>query len=268
MKRPKNRYRRALQHLIEDVEKVECPYCGKQMQFLHWQHLISHNKHISDVRRDFPKLPTMTLNESLKRKDSRNGCTEKIKETCEERYGGVGFASDDLALKTRHVIKERYGNRNVMKTEHGKKYFRGELNPLKNPEIARRVSKALKGRCSPHKGKTYEEILGEEIAEKRKKELKKSGAYGQSLNTKISAPQLELFKMVKEKYPTAVLEYIILDYCLDIAVPDLKLCFEYDGSYWHDPEKDKIRDEVLFKLGWKVFRFIDTVPNELPINLI
>ena len=268
MKKPKNRYRRALQHLIEDVERVVCPYCGKQMQFLHWQHLISHNKHISDVRRDFPKLPTMTLNESLKRKGSRNSCTEKIKETCEERYGGVGFASDDLALKTRYVIKERYGNRNVMKTEHGKKYFRGEFNPLKNPEIARRVSKALKGRCSPHKGKTYEEILGEDLAEKRKKEQVINGQKGWLAAPHISKPQLKLFEIVKKKYPNAVLEYPVLDYCLDIAVPDLKLCFEYDGSYWHDPEKDKKRDDVLSTLGWRVIRFIDQIPNDLPANLI
>ena len=191
------------------------------------------------------------------------GITEKIKKTCEKRYGGVGYASKELKEKSDLKTKVIYGKRNIMKTEEGKKHFKGDKNPLRNPEIAKKVSETKKGIPSPLKGKTYEEILGEEKAKRRKKELKRSGAYGQSITPRISAPQLKLFQMVKEKYPTAILEYPVLDYCLDIAVPELKLCFEYDGSYWHDEERDKKRDEVLERMGWKVIRFIDNLPASL-----
>lgn len=263
MKKPKNRYERGLKHLIQDVDFVTCPYCGKTMQFLHWKHLEMHNKTTTDVRKDFPNIPTMTLKESNRRKDARNSCTEKVKNTCERRYGGVGFASKDLEKKSRDVIEERYGERNIMKTDHGKKFFEDELNPLKDPLIAKKVSEKLKGRPSKLKGKTYEEILGEERADERKKEQVINGQKGWLAAPRISAPQLELYKIVKDKYPTAVLEYPVLDYCLDIAVPELKLCFEYDGSYWHDPDKDKIRDQVLSSLGWTVKRFIDELPNKV-----
>jgi len=184
----------------------------------------------------------------------------KASETCKQKYGGRGFASKELEEKSRDCMEERYGNRNIMKTEDGKKHFRGDKNPLRDPTIAEKVSETKKGQPSKLKGKTYEEIMGKEKTKKRKKELKKSGAYGQSITPRISAPQLELFKMIKEKYPTAILEYPVLDYCLDIAVPELKLCFEYDGSYWHDVEKDKKRDEVLEGMGWKVTRYVDDLP--------
>lgn len=247
-------------HLVKDVEFVICPYCGKQMQFLHWQHLKTHNKTIKDVRREFPNIPTMTKKDIKKRSNRRVECEEQIINTCNNRYGGIGYSSDELKKKSYKTNKKKYGRSNIMKTEHGKNYFKGDLNPLRDPETAKKVSNTLTGQPSKLKGKTYEEILGEEKTLKRKKELKKSGAYGQSITPRISAPQLELFKLVKDKYPTAVLEYPVLDYCLDIAVPELKLCFEYDGSYWHDIEKDKIRDEVLSKFGWIVRRFIDELP--------
>jgi len=264
MKRPLNRYQRFLKHFIKDVEFVTCPYCGKKSQFLHWGHLKKlHNKTIEDIREEFPHSPTMTKKESEKRSASRIKCNNKILKTCETRYGGIGFSSKNLAKKTRDSIKKKYGRKNIMKTNHGKEYFIGDNNPLRDPEVAKKVSSSLKGQSSKLKGKTYEEILGEETAKRRKKELKKSGVYGQSITPKISAPQLELFQMVKEKYPTAVLEYPVLDYCLDVAVPELKLCFEYDGSYWHDVEKDKLRDEILEGMGWKIARFVDKLPPSI-----
>jgi len=188
---------------------------------------------------------------------------KKASETCNQRYGGRGFKSETLKKKSYDCTEERYGENNIMKVEDFK--FKGDKNPLRDPKIAKKVSQGVKDFIEKEghwlKGKTYEEILGPERAKERKKELKKSGAYGQSITPKISAPQLQLFQMVKEKYPTAVLEYPVLDYCLDIAVPELKLCFEYDGSYWHDEEKDKRRDEVLEGMGWIVNRYVDVLPT-------
>lgn len=264
MKRPPNRYDRGRVHNIKDVETVECPYCHKKMQFLHWMHLKKlHNKSIYDVRQEFPEIPTMTKKESSRRKIARKDCNNKIVKTCKQKYGGIGFASEGLAIKSRVVMKERYGNIQIMKTDHGKEYFAGELNPMKDPEISKKVSESMKGKPSKLKGKTYEEILGEEKAEVRRIQQIQAGVKGQTMTPKISAPQKELFKMVKKKYPTAVMEYPILDYCLDIAIPEMKLCYEYDGSYWHDIEKDKKRDKVLKKIGWKVIRFIDELPKKI-----
>jgi hypothetical protein len=254
----KTAYEKGIVHLIQDVEYIICPYCNQQRQWLTYNHLKEHNKTIQDVRNEFPNLPTMTLKESIKRKEARRSCTEKIKQTCQIKYGGVGFASKELNEKYEKTTESKYGNKNVMKTEHGKQFFIGENNPQKNPETRKKTSESLKGKASKLKGKTYEEILGEDKAKIRKIQQIQFGVKGQSLTPKISKPQLQLYEVIKQQYPTAVLEYPVLDYCLDIAVPEKKLCFEYDGAYWHqDKEKDKKRDEVLTELGWKVIRFRD-----------
>jgi hypothetical protein len=189
---------------------------------------------------------------------------EKTNETFRKRYGGIGFDCE-LGEKSRKTIKEKYGEDNIMKVEEFK--FIGDKNPLRRKDIADKVSKGVKKYIKKEghwlKGKTYEEILGKKRAKERIKELRISGAIGCSMTPRISAPQLQLYEMVKEKYPTAILEYPVGDFCIDIAVPEEMIAFEYDGSYWHDEEKDKIRDSILEQLGWTVYRFVDKLPNFL-----
>ncbi len=92
------------------------------------------------------------------------GVAEQKTKTCEERYGGAGFASKELSKKTRDTTKLKYGNSNIMKTKEGKKHFIGDLNPMKNKEISKKVSVSLKGKLSQLKGKNYIKIHGIEKA--------------------------------------------------------------------------------------------------------
>jgi DNA-directed RNA polymerase subunit RPC12/RpoP len=43
---------------------------------------------------------------------------------------------------------------------------------------------------------------------------------------------------------------------IDIFIPNLNLCIEFDGSYWHKDKKDvdKIKSEMLFEEGFKLIR--------------
>jgi hypothetical protein len=43
---------------------------------------------------------------------------------------------------------------------------------------------------------------------------------------------------------------------VDIFIPKLNLCIEFDGSYWHKDKRDidKIKSEMLFKEGFKLIR--------------
>lgn len=189
---------------------------------------------------------------------------EKTKKTSEEKYGGIGYTSS-YACKCNEKTKERYGDSNPMKTERGKQNFRQSIlkkqgvdNPLKDPEIAKKVSETMKEKIKNEghwmKGKTYEELYGNK-AEERREQQRYYGLKGYLLTPRISAPQLKLYEEILKQYPTAVLEYPVGCFCIDIAVPELKLAFEYDGEYWHqDKEKDKKRDEILHQLGWKVTR--------------
>jgi len=237
---------------------------------LHWQHLKMHNKTIQDVRKEFPDHPTMTLIESNRRSKARLKCTNKINKTCEAKYGGVGFASNELKNKTLDSIQEKYGVDNCMRVEDIALRMGSQLTKEANPERAKKISKSLKGQSSKLKGKTYEEIHGRNKAAKLKKQRIIDGVKGMMMTPKISAPQKQLYKKVKRYYPNAKMEFpFAYIFCLDIAIEDLKICIEYDGSYWHDKEKDDERDKILKDLGWDTIRFEDYVPddNELMMKI-
>lgn len=50
-------------------------------------------------------------------------------------------------------------------------------------------------------------------------------------------------------------QYPVLKYFVDFGNPILKIAIECDGKYFHDPVKDKKRDEELKNIGWTVYRF-------------
>lgn len=87
-----------------------------------------------------------------------------------------------------------------------------------------------------------------------------------------SGPQIKLYGMIKELYPTAILNYPFIktknnktvQYSLDIAIPEYKLDIEYDGSYWHKDRlvNDELRDQNIKNFGWRVIRFLDYIPTE------
>ncbi|KAA5544850.1 DUF559 domain-containing protein [Adhaeribacter rhizoryzae] len=49
-------------------------------------------------------------------------------------------------------------------------------------------------------------------------------------------------------------QFPLFNYFIDFANPYLRIGLELDGKDYHDEEKDKIRDELLYKFGWKIFR--------------
>lgn len=76
----------------------------------------------------------------------------------------------------------------------------------------------------------------------------------------ISKPQLELYNLIKQKYPEAELEYPIRTKhsvrFADIGIPSLKLDIEYDGIFWHtNKQLDDLRDKHLAEVSWKTIRF-------------
>lgn len=49
-------------------------------------------------------------------------------------------------------------------------------------------------------------------------------------------------------------QYPALNYFLDFGNPGLKVALELDGKYYHNQDKDFIRDMELKKNGWNVYR--------------
>lgn len=258
--------KRPCMYNIVDSDFVECPYCNKKLQLLHWGHLKKlHNKTVNDVHIEFPNIPSMTKKESIRRSEARLKCNQQIEKTCNEKYGGIGYKSNTLCNKSINTTIQKFGSENIMKVDKYVDLFRGPNGiPSKNkcPERAEKISKSLKGRPSPLKGKTYKEIHGEEKTKKLIKDRKISGAIACSKCTNPSVPQVKLYEMVKTIYESAILNHTVEWYCIDIAIIDKKIAIEYDGSYWHqDLRKDLERQNDLEKLGWKFIRYIDQLPS-------
>lgn len=79
---------------------------------------------------------------------------------------------------------------------------------------------------------------------------------------RTSKDEIRFRDVIRQHIPDAVWQYEIKTqnstYYMDIALPQHKIAFEYDGSYWHERNKDKDdrKDKNLSEIGWKVIRFV------------
>lgn len=99
----------------------------------------------------------------------------------------------------------------------------------------------------------------------RERMLNGGAAYMLSFVRNPSKPQVKLFHLIQEVCPYSVLNYpcVALNCSIDIAVPQLSLAIEYDGSYWHqDEESDRKRQQILEEEGWTVLRYRDYIPTK------
>jgi very-short-patch-repair endonuclease len=88
----------------------------------------------------------------------------------------------------------------------------------------------------------------------------KCNPYTMRKNGYISRPQRLLKKIVEMVYEKPCeMEYYIKTQCswrfADVAIPALKIDFEFDGEKWHSMEKDQKRDAELKAVGWTVYHF-------------
>lgn len=77
---------------------------------------------------------------------------------------------------------------------------------------------------------------------------------------RVSKIELVFRDIIQKYFPNAVGSYIItssygFNWLVDVALPERKIAFEYDGIYWHTKEKDEKKDTDLNKQGWQVIRF-------------
>lgn len=72
-----------------------------------------------------------------------------------------------------------------------------------------------------------------------------------------NAIEVALGELVGLMYPQAerIAEHPVGRMRIDVAVPSLKMGFEADGEYWHDPVKDASRDAFLCSQGWFIHRY-------------
>jgi very-short-patch-repair endonuclease len=171
--------------------------------------------------------------------------------------------------------KGNVGNQNnvnvIKKISNTKKemYKSGEIknwNDGLTKETDKRVREGGKKGGLKRKGKSYytderrikQSVKQKEWAKNNKEHYRRMRKLCSQIS--ISKPQMELYLLIKERYPEAELEYLIkTNYSwryADIAIPSLKIDIEYDGQNWHKNKSlDDLRDKQLAEVGWKTIRF-------------
>ena len=101
--------------------------------------------------------------------------------------------------------------------------------------------------------------------------------YCKPINIKISNKEIKFHQFIKENYTGTIIEndYDILDGKeIDVYLPDLKLGFEFDGTYWHaDPRFYNATDIIEHKNItaeeiWKRQKIKDEIAETKGIRLI
>jgi len=157
-------------------------------------------------------------------------CKEKTKQTNLERFGCEYPAQNEKILeKLKQTNLERYGV----------EYYT-QANDFKE--------KVKQTSLNKYGTEHYNQNL--EVISKRIQTLYNNG------NCQTSSQQLEIYSQLKDNNYTVELNYPVSRCLLDIAlfINNIKIDIEYDGYHWHDPKKDRKRDEFLKSQGWKILR--------------
>lgn len=103
----------------------------------------------------------------------------------------------------------------------------------------------------------------EKISIAKKHDIKNTERLRKILIIKPTKPQLKLLDKIQYIYPneSVVMEYSFKTsnnrlFFIDVAIPNLKIGFEYDEPYWHkNKEKDLERHNLIESHGWKLIHF-------------
>lgn len=153
----------------------------------------------------------------------------QVRETTEERWGGIGFASPELNAKERAIFKDKYGSEDPGNLPESREKARqtsienwGVDNPMKNDDVKQKMF-----------DKQFE-LYG--------------GYWGGTKNrkiVKISKGEKEVLEYVRSIYNGTIIENDrtqmepnndnkwIENHELDIWLPDIRVAIEYNGTYWH-----------------------------------
>lgn len=179
---------------------------------------------------------------------------DKIKATCVKRYGVENpFSSLEIQNKIAQTNIIKYGNKSASTNEKVKEKVKNTNNKKYGVDYYSQTEEyknRVKNTCLEKYG--YESVLrSPEIRSKITNTLLANG------KCPTSQQQLEIFKILSEKYQNAILNYPCGKCNLDIAlnINGVNIDVEYDGRYWHqDKQRDRKRDEFVKSQGYKVLR--------------
>lgn len=229
-----------------DLKKCEC--CGNSFKQL-YRHLTQYSEMCFSFYIEKYKEEKFFPDGSLQRsycKDCGKRISVNHKYCADHRHNNHNVMKDFtnvdkmLSTRTQHYINDPEFEKQAME-----KISRGQKESFKN---------------NPHRRENQRHYM-----------LTGGASLATSCNKSPSKPQLKVLDIVKQIWPSAVSNYRLeaINKVLDIAIVELKLDIEYDGSYWHqDIVSDLKREEKIRSLGWKIYRFRDRIPSKEEIQNI
>ena len=170
-----------------------------------------------------------------------------------------------LEEMTALIRGKKFGPQSEEHKKHESEAHKGAKvwNKGKTKETDERIAiqgSKLKGRPSPLRGRPISEEHRRKISEYRKTDVVNSERICRLVRP--TKPQLRLFGVVKERFAgeDVVLDHVVKVgrrwFCVDVAVPGLKLGYEYDEPFWHqDRDKDIVRHCLIESLGWDLVHY-------------
>ena len=274
-------------HPITDDMKKKISYT---LRFKQSPEVVKRRKEIMIQNGKLRKPVTQQEREKRRQRMIGHIVTQEIRDKISKKLSGKKLSEKHKRKISKNNSKYWLGKK--LPKETRKKMSESGKGKIISEETKKRLSKALKGRIiTLSTRKKISEKVGTYLRSKSyRKKIRDSGVYQRTskrmkngfavyMNSLIknpSKPQVMLYNFLKQTYPNAKLNFpyktsVGKSYSLDVAMPDLKIDYEYDGSYWHkdSKQKDALRDSLLMNDGWVVVRcnekddfFIDNKINQ------
>lgn len=263
-----------------------CDYCGAEIITQYNTYMNSHKYCDKDACK---KCASLKSRDAFK---SKYGVTnplqvpeinQKQRKTCLEKYGTEHVLQNkEILAKKDATCIERYGESSVLlNNEIAQKKRETCLNiygceiPTQNKAVMEKMKKTNLEKY----GVEYS-AQAQKVKDKMRKTLKERYGVEYTLqnpefNKKARISSLKTM-LEHGTIPTSKAQYVIYDMCkniygddnvtlnkllntlaldIELLYDNIKIDIEYDGTYWHkDEQKDRRRDEIVKKYGYKILR--------------
>jgi len=250
------------ERVISENNTIECQLCHRKMKGVTNSHLLlKHSITLDEYKKTFPSVKMWAIRNhpwnrglTIQTDERMKKCHEAMVLGTLRKYGVKNSAQIPGFAEKHKQTTIKNGTTGLGKPKPGTSE---KLKGKPKSEVHRQhISEAVKlqYRVNPER---------RDISRRAgRKSIRKLFTQGLGIG-KVFEPQKKLFKKVKQYFPNAKLEYRVRisnrkSRYLDVAVPEYKIDFEYDGKIHKISQvcikNDKERDSELSVLGWKIIR--------------
>lgn len=233
--------------LKRDENEGKCLECGKETGFItlvKGYRMFCSVKCLNQSQYHIKHcIETYTKN-YIDNKDNKKDLNERTRNTCLEKYNGIGFASQELTKKYNETMLLKYGHTNpsqVKEIQEKTKLTNLEKYGSENVYASDLIIKKIKetnldryGETSWAKSKEGREFLkiftnSKEYKDKQYETKEKNNSFNTSkIENKLELELKEIFPDLETQYKSE-----LYPFNCDFYIPSLDLYIEYNGSWTH-----------------------------------